>query len=185
MTGIKRRIFRHRQNLRKMLGVGPLLLLLGALIEGVTIIARQHLSEHLPWLSIPVRLSQTTKIILTIPLGLAFFIGMLWINRWIRRIGLNILNGRNELLIAGPFAFVRHPLYAALILTLPPLLIIWFADLFFLVPWILITLVSHPIVAREERRLVTLFGEAYLAYRRTVPALIPYKGAAGNRLKQT
>lgn len=161
-----------------MLGVGPLLLLLGAVIEGLTIFAQQHL----PWLSSPVRLSHTTQILLTIPCGLAFVIGMIWINRWIRAIGVNILHNQNELITTGPFAYVRHPLYSNLMHTLPPLLIIWFADLMFFIPWILIVLVCHPVVAIEERRLASVFGEAYQEYRRTVPALIPYKGAVGNRL---
>jgi len=84
--------------------------------------------------------------------------------------------------MAGPFAYVRHPLYSNLIITIPPLMIIWFADLLFFIPWIIIMLVSHLIVTIEERRLIDTFGEAYEKYREYVPALIPYKGAIGKCL---
>jgi len=67
-------------------------------------------------------------------------------------------------------------------ITIPPLLIIWFADLLFFIPWIIIILVSHLVVAIEERGLSDAFGEAYENYRRYVPALIPYRGAIGKRL---
>jgi len=43
-------------------------------------------------------------------------------------------------------------------ITIPPLLIIWFADLLFFIPWIIIILVSHLVVAIEERGLIDAFG---------------------------
>jgi protein-S-isoprenylcysteine O-methyltransferase Ste14 len=98
------------------------------------------------------------------------------------KIGINLSEGQNELITAGPFAYVRHPLYSNLILTLPPLLIIWFADLLFFIPWIIIIFVSHFVVSIEEKGLVDVFGKAYEEYRKNVPALIPYRGAAGKRL---
>jgi protein-S-isoprenylcysteine O-methyltransferase Ste14 len=69
-------------------------------------------------------------------------------------------------------------------MTLPPLLIIWFADILFFIPWIIIIAVSNLVVSIEERGLVVVFGEAYKEYRRNVPALMPYKGAVGKRLKK-
>ncbi|MBN1271855.1 MAG: hypothetical protein JXB26_06240 [Candidatus Aminicenantes bacterium] len=75
----------------------------------------------------------------------------------------------------GPFSLVRHPLYAALIWTLPPLLIIWLEDFIFFIPWTMIIIVSHGVVFIEERGLIDVFGEAYLEYKKTVPALIPFK----------
>ena len=68
-------------------------------------------------------------------------------------------------------------------MTIPPLLIIWFADLLFFIPWIIIIVVSHFVVSIEERGLADVFGEDYEKYRRNVPALIPYKSAVGKGLK--
>ena len=158
-----------------MLGAGPYLLLIGLIIEGLTITCHQHLS-------LPIRLNLETRILLTIPCAVAFFLGIIWINRSLITIGINLSNERNELVTAGPFAYVRHPLYSNLIITIPPLLTIWFADFLFFIPWIIIILVSHLVVNIEERGLIDAFGESYEKYRRSVPALIPYKGAIGKKI---
>ena len=104
---------------------------------------------------------------------------MMWSNRSIDLVRVNFLNGENKLITHGPFAYVRHPIYSTLIITIPPLVIIWFADLIFFIPWILIILVSHLIVSIEERGLIEAFGEEYERYKKNVPALLPYKGYAG------
>jgi protein-S-isoprenylcysteine O-methyltransferase Ste14 len=106
---------------------------------------------------------------------------MIWFNRSLDLIKINFSNGENRLITHGPFAYVRHPLYSALIITIPPLFIIWFVDLLFFIPWILIILISHFIVSIEERGLIDAFGENYEKYRKSVPALLPYKGASGKR----
>ena len=165
------------KNLKKILGVGPLLLLLGFVFEGLTIISRQ-------WVAFSIQLNLETQILLTIPLAVVCFLGLIWINRLINVIRINVLKGRNELMTTGPFAYVRHPLYSILIISIPPLLIIWFADLIFFLPWVIIISVSHFIVPIEERGLVNVFGEAYLEYRKNVPALFPGKRAAGKGLRK-
>jgi protein-S-isoprenylcysteine O-methyltransferase Ste14 len=69
-------------------------------------------------------------------------------------------------------------------ITIPPLAIVWFSDLLFLVPWVLMFVVSHYIVSVEERELIEVFGEDYERYRRYVPALLPYKGVGGHRYRE-
>ena len=76
---------------------------------------------------------------------------------------------------------MRHPLYAVLLLTAPPLAIIWLLDLVFVIPWAAAVFISHYVVRLEERGLVAQFGEEYARYRMAVPALLPYKGAADQR----
>lgn len=161
-------------SLRNLLGVGPYLLLVGLILEGLTIIIKQ-------WIAFPISLDIGIQILLTIPCVVACLVSMIWFNRSLNLIRVNFSNGDNRLITRGPFAYVRHPLYSALIITIPPLLIIWFADLLFLIPWILIILVSHLIVSIEERGLIRSFGEEYQKYRKYVPALLPYKGAIGKR----
>ena len=167
----------HIRTIKKMLGVGPYLLLIGFIIEGLTVICHQRVS-------LPIRLNLECRILLAIPCAVVCCLGLAWINRLVMTIGVNLANNQNELITAGPFAYVRHPLYSNLILTIPPLLILWFADLLFFIPWIIIIVVSHFVVSIEERGLVDVFGEAYEEYRRNVPALIPYKGAVGRGLKK-
>lgn len=75
----------------------------------------------------------------------------------------------------GPYAYVRHPQYAAFILIM----------LGFLLQWpTLITLLMFPALAlayarlarSEERDAMDEFGAAYEEYRRRVPAFIPSSG---------
>ena len=173
---IKRlKLFLRIRTIKKMLGVGPYLLLTGVIIEGSTIIFYQRVS-------FPIRLNLETQILLTIFCGLACFMCIIWTNRLLITIGVNLSKEQNELITAGPYAYVRHPLYSYLIMTIPPHLIIWFSDLLFFIPWIIIIVVSHFVVSIEERGLVDVFGEAYVEYQKYVPALIPYKGAVGKGL---
>jgi protein-S-isoprenylcysteine O-methyltransferase Ste14 len=99
-------------------------------------------------------------------------------------IRVHLLDGKNELITHGPFAYVRHPLYSTLLLTIPPLFIIWLSDLLFFLPWALLVVLSHFVVRLEERGLIDVFGEEYERYRRYVPALLPYKGAGGRRYRE-
>jgi hypothetical protein len=74
----------------------------------------------------------------------------------------------------GPHRFVRHPIYAGL------LLLLWgrIADPFDLATALWATLYIGVGIVFEERKLMALYGSAYAEYRRRVPALIPWKGGA-------
>lgn len=80
--------------------------------------------------------------------------------------------GSNELLTNGVYSYVRHPMYTftmCAFLTAPKMTL----DRFWLVVLSLSYLyVGIPI---EERKLVTIFGEAYKRYRQQVPAIFPIK----------
>ncbi len=83
-------------------------------------------------------------------------------------------SGDEPLVVNGLHAWVRHPLYAA---ALP---ILWgrIADPFDLATaaWAAIYLFIGA--WSEERKLLELYGAAYGAYRRRVPAFLPWKGRA-------
>lgn len=89
------------------------------------------------------------------------------------------------LFISGTHKYVRHPLY------LGTFIFIW--GLFLVYPYIslfianiIITLYTLYGIRLEEAKLVKEFGNAYLAYKKSVPALIPhFKFSRGNlsRLK--
>jgi protein-S-isoprenylcysteine O-methyltransferase Ste14 len=76
--------------------------------------------------------------------------------------------------ISGPHRFVRHPLYAGVVL------ILWarVADELSLATavWGSIYLFAGTLL--EERKLLGLHGRAYAEYRGKVPAIVPWKGRA-------
>ena len=162
---------------KNLLGVGPLLLLLGLLIEGLTIVIRQ-------WFSFYVPITFELQVILTVFCVTVWLLGMMWFNRSLDLIKVNLLNEKRKLIMHGPFNYVRHPMYSTLLLTIPPIVMIWFSDLVFLIPWVLLFVLSHYIVTLEERRLIEIFGEEYEKYRKFVPSLLPYKGAGGKHYRQ-
>jgi protein-S-isoprenylcysteine O-methyltransferase Ste14 len=163
--------------IKNLLGVGAHLLLLGLSLEGLTLVARQ-------WVSFPIPLSIKTQVLITVPCVAICLAGMIWFNITLKPFKVHLLDGKYELVTQGPFAYVRHPLYATLLIALPPLFVVWFADLIFCLPWALILVASHYIVRIEERGLIKLFGEDYERYRRHVPALLPYKGDGGRRYRE-
>jgi protein-S-isoprenylcysteine O-methyltransferase Ste14 len=163
--------------LENLLGVGFHLLLLGLLLESVTVAIQQ-------WISFPIPLSFETQVLLTVPCVAACLLGSIWFNRSLNLIEANLQTGKNKLVTHGPFAYVRHPLYSTIMMTIPPLMIIWLSDLLFLIPWVLIVVVAHYVVRLEERGLVEAVGEDYQKYRKYVPALLPYKGAGGQRYRE-
>ena len=162
---------------KNLLGVGIHLLMTGFLLEALTMVVQQ-------WVSFPVPLAAGMRIALTFPCVLLCLVGIIWFNRTLNLVKIHLLDGENKLITHGPFNYVRHPLYATLLMTLPPLLIIWYADLLFIIPWTAMLIIAHCVVLLEERGLVKAFGEDYEEYRKYVPALLPYKGAGGRRYRE-
>jgi protein-S-isoprenylcysteine O-methyltransferase Ste14 len=162
------------QRFQSLLGVGIHLLVVGLLLEGMALLVR-------PWISFPISPSRALQVLLTIPCVAGCLAGLVWFNRASDLVRVHLLAGDDALITDGPFAYVRHPLYSSLLLTLPPLLIIWLADLLFAVSWVVLYVVAHVIVRFEERGLVERFGQQYEDYRRQVPALLPYRCPLGRR----
>jgi protein-S-isoprenylcysteine O-methyltransferase Ste14 len=162
---------------KHLLGVGPCLLVLGLLLEAATLLVR-------PWVSFPISLTVGMQLFLTVPCVAVCALGMLWFNRSLNLVEVNLLDGEDRLVAHGPFGYVRHPLYSTLLATIPPLVIIWLSDLLFLLPWVLMSALSRCVVSIEERGLVERFGQDYEMYRRYVPALLPYKGNGGQRYRK-
>jgi protein-S-isoprenylcysteine O-methyltransferase Ste14 len=165
------------RGIRNLIGAGMYLLLLGLVLEGLAVVIQ-------PWISFPISLAPEAQILLTVLFVGACLLGVIWFNRSLNLIKVHLLDGKNELITSGPFVYVRHPLYATLLTTIPPLLVVWFSDLLFLVPWVLLVVVAHSLVRVEERGLAEAFGQDYERYRKYVPALLPYKGAGGKRYRR-
>lgn len=162
--------------LRKLWGVGVYLLTIVLLVEGVAMSVQQ-------WVSFPLRMTQPVQVGLTLILGGLCIAGLIWFNASLNLIKVNLLDGRRTLVTHGPFSYVRHPLYAILLLTALPLTIVWSEDGLFVVAWLVILLLSHVLVLKEEDGLCKEFGNAYTIYRQYVPALLPYKGNGRKRYR--
>lgn len=171
------KLFSLLRGIKNLLGAGMHLLLLGLFLEGLTLVVRQ-------WVSFPISLSFEAQVSLTVPCVAACVLGGIWFNRSLDLISVRLLHGESELITHGPFAYVRHPLYATLLIFVPPLVIVWLSDLLFLIPWVLMLVVSHYVVHLEERGLIEEFGQDYERYRRYVPALLPCKGNGGRRYRE-
>ena len=80
----------------------------------------------------------------------------------------------HDLITTGPYRFVRHPIYASMLMMLVATMLAWTWW-----PMAVIGLVSFVIgteirVRAEEKLLTYHFGDAYRSYRRQTRAYIPF-----------
>lgn len=80
---------------------------------------------------------------------------------------------QSVLITSGLNAVVRHPLYFAVILGLIALILIFpnWKNLIFAIITVLYVIIGALL---EERKLISQYGVAYIAYRKRVKMLIPY-----------
>jgi protein-S-isoprenylcysteine O-methyltransferase Ste14 len=78
----------------------------------------------------------------------------------------------HELAVTGPYAYIRHPQYAAFILIMAGFLLQW-PTLITVVMFPILVLVYVKLANREEREVSAEVGDAYLRYALLTPALIP------------
>jgi methanethiol S-methyltransferase len=80
-----------------------------------------------------------------------------------------------ELQIRGLHRMVRHPLYLSTFIFLGGIFI-FFPFVSNLLTYVLMFVYVLLAIPLEEKKLVELYGEAYVSYRSKVPALIPMWG---------
>lgn len=153
--------------LRRIFCLGPFLLGLLALLEVAAFLARRELPLNLG-------LEPAAQVPLTVLPGVVFLTANIGFIRAHMRHGVG-----KTLITTGPFAFVRHPLYAADMFALPGLVAVWGNDLWLVAVWLLMLAVLPLFTRREERFMERRFGEAYRRYRERVPAFIPWRGRVG------
>ena len=136
---------------------------------------------YLGWRPLPLTFPASIQVALLIVGSLLYFPGMLFL-LWARLtlgknyfvstgFGAQLFKG-HQLITGGPYAIVRHPMYAGLILAAIGALLIYmtwttvyfalFAPLTLVRAW------------REETALAAEFGEQWKGYCRQVPMLIPH-----------
>ncbi len=79
-----------------------------------------------------------------------------------------------RLLTSGPYAIVRHPMYAGWIVLIVPGLALWFHSWALLLACVWASAVFTRLIRVEERYLEEKFGQAYRDYRAKVSALVPF-----------
>ena len=82
------------------------------------------------------------------------------------------IGAKQELIVAGPYRIVRHPIYSGLLFALMGTAVIA-GNLNALAGFLLILVSVLIKLGREESSLRQHFGEAYADYARRVPALVP------------
>jgi protein-S-isoprenylcysteine O-methyltransferase Ste14 len=105
--------------------------------------------------------------------------GMWWFYRIHRTLGDNwspVLEIRREhtLITGGPYRYVRHPMYADMLLWLVSFVLItanWFYALTISTGLAIMLIIRIP---DEERLMIERFGEQYRAYMKRTKRLIPY-----------
>jgi len=110
-----------------------------------------------------------------VALGWAVLPFMIWV---FRSIGANIsetvlTKSDHHLVMAGPYQWIRHPLYLAGLTLIASLALIAGSWLLGLLCLIGIVIFRCVVIPAEERNLVDKFGPAYEAYSQRTGALLP------------
>ncbi len=111
-------------------------------------------------------------------LAVAVGLAVLPLLRWLfHHLGKNIsetvlTKERQELVVSGPYRWIRHPLYMAAIVGLSALSLIA-ANAFMAVMVALAAALLPVLVAQEEKHLQEKFGERYRAYMRQTGRFLP------------
>jgi protein-S-isoprenylcysteine O-methyltransferase Ste14 len=143
----------------------PILIFIGSLVY---IFAPQYMAWST--LDLPVWLRA-----LSIPLGLVVILGMAWVHQSLSKYFSGKLEIRDDhqLVKTGPYRWVRHPMYTAVIALFIAVFLLtanWFIGLGGLFMVAAVIIARTP---REEAMLIETFGEAYREYMRETPRYLP------------
>jgi protein-S-isoprenylcysteine O-methyltransferase Ste14 len=108
-----------------------------------------------------------------IALGVALYLWCVWMFGAVGRGTPGPWDAPRQVVAAGPFRWVRNPIYlSALLVVLGEALLFWSLSLFLYA--VAMAIVFHVfVIVYEERTLRRRFGESYLEYRRAVPRWLP------------
>ena len=80
----------------------------------------------------------------------------------------------HQLIASGPYAYVRHPIYAVMIPMLAATAIAFSTPLVLFVCLALYAVGTRIRLGSEEQLMASWFGDAWTSYCRRVPALVPF-----------
>ena len=84
------------------------------------------------------------------------------------------LGAEHQLVRSGPYGLVRHPIYTSMLLVLCATAVVIAPWQLFLASVLLFIAGTETRVRTEEKLLASRFGEDFQAYKRRVPAYIPF-----------
>ena len=84
------------------------------------------------------------------------------------------LGADHRLVRSGPYALVRNPIYTSMLLVLCAVAVVIAGWKLFVAALLLFAVGTETRVRIEERLLASHFGEEFQAYKRTVPAYLPF-----------
>ena len=148
-------------------GVGPVYALISAALTAGGIIAR-----NLGWLDSGAVPAWDVPMTLA---GLVLLIAAVGLYLWAHvRMRLFDHVRRNELVTTGPYAWVRNPVYSAILLLCTGLLLMAYNLWLLLLPPVLWALMTAMLIPTEEKWLRALHGQAYADYCERVNRCIPW-----------
>ncbi len=147
---------------KRIFGVGPV-----GLITTFLVWALFFYTEK--WIGLPpMKISGIFRIFLLVVLGLDavyLYVGgmiVLMKNQW-----------GNKLVTQGPYQFIRHPFYSALIYSATGSLALWLYSWALLISVIPLTLFWSWLATKEERYIIDRFGDEYLQYMKKTGQFFP------------
>ena len=147
---------------QKAFGVGPIGFLAGLLLLGLLWLLDKNLG-HVEILSRPVSIRI---------FGWMLIAGWVCWHAWCLKTIRSWWN-KNRLCSAGPFRFVRHPMYAGGALLLGTGLALILNSWILLLCPILWCFILSALVRKEEKMMETVFGEEYKTYAARTGRLLP------------
>lgn len=164
---------RYSQKLKIFLGTVSATIFIFGFIPSLPLIFFKRLDEIL---TMPKILSWPLNIFLGLPIslvGLSLFAWTIWLFLTAGQ-GTQIpLIPTQKLMVKGPFAYSRNPMYLGVIIWVVGLGILANSWSFILIGLIIPFLYLIYVKLVEEKELAQRFGSQYLAYRQKVPFLIP------------
>ncbi len=148
-------------------GIGPIYIVLSSLLTGLACLLNFY--EKIPHCIF----SSCTLVMRILSVVYLLLATNLWLNAlFVQKIDKHILH--NELVTTGAYAWVRNPIYTAIMLMMWALLL-WTGNLFLLIlfpiyPFLMTVMLKQT----EEKWLTELYGQKYRDYCKQVNRCIPW-----------
>lgn len=118
----------------------------------------------------PQLTNNTFRLILGIVLSVVGFCFWMYVTRYMRIKGS--FSSKKELCTAGPFKYIRHPMYVSVYIMLTGLGLLFFAWIWFVLMIVFIP-IWYGVSKMEENHMTGIWKEQYLDYKRKTGMFFP------------